>query len=197
MRTTSAFTLIELILAKEAHPMRILTLALALTLVSAMAHANPWAANYDTLCLADPYVLFDQETNTALAEHAHTLTTTTLDRHGISYHHGTCDNERSFTLLVSILAQTSNDYADVTFGLHAHAPELYDALQHLTIELHQITDDADFDALDAAFAIIDAYSVHIDFNLHPAPSLDALLEHARPRHQWLLDSFALSWLGEN
>lgn len=178
--------------------MRHATLTLALTLLLTTAHANPWAERYDSLCLADPYTLHNQQTDPQLAEHAHNLATSTLDHHGITYQHGPCDTDRSFTLVLSLLLETTKNTANLTFGLHTHAPELYDALHHITLELREIHDDdtSAVDALDAAFTIIDAYSIHIDASSHHTPNLDAILEDARARHQWLLNSFALSWLGE-
>lgn len=176
--------------------MRTLTLTTLLTIAS-LTLANPWAANYDTLCLADPYALLSGAPDPAAAQHAHTLTTSILEQHQIPYQRGTCDDDpRAFTLLISLLIDPTNaTSANITLGIHQHAPELYDALSALTATARTLNDDDDLAALDHAFNIIDAYSVHIDGSYHTGDDLAALLHDATERHTWLIDSFARSWLG--
>ena len=172
------------------------TLALLAALITAAAHANPWAERYDTLCVAEPYALIDQRPDPELADRARVLLTGALEKHGIAYRPGACAGAREFTLLVSVLVDINADGARVTFGLHQDAPGVRAALQRVAAEHHQPSTGADALAqLDRVFATFDAFSIHIDVGTHPDGDVESLLQDARERHEWLLDSFVLSWIG--
>lgn len=170
--------------------------ALLAALLATTAHANPWAERYDTLCVVEPYALLAQQPDPTLAEHARAILAAALEKHGIAYRTGACSGPREFTLLLSVFVDVGADGARITFGLHQDAPELRSALARVATEQHQPSSGADALAqLDRVFATIDALSVHIDVGTHPDGDVESLLLDGRARHEWLLESFARSWVG--